>query len=91
MESLQVLFQPFWRVEKKLDLLLIKAPVNTRSSQYLYILPPELKDKVEGGEVRVCEWEESRKPVTYTIGLLFASWVVYTTFEMMLKLIINVI
>ena len=34
-----------------------------------------------------------RKPVsvTYTVGLLFASWVFNKTFEMTLKLIIHVI
>ena len=32
-----------------------------------------------------------RKPVTYIVGLLFASQVFYTTFEMTLKLIIHII
>ena len=35
--------------------------------------------------------KSDRKPVTYTIGLWFASSVFHTTFEITLKLIIHVI
>ena len=35
--------------------------------------------------------KRDRKPVTYTVGLLFASRVFYTKFEMTLELIIHFI